>query len=808
MLEEAQVKDLVINRLIQAGWNKDDILLDQRVTLAGRLIQVDLLLLYELFPFAIIEVKSSSLNVNSGVEQASAYAEIINVPFAFSTNGVSILEVKYHQIPTEFPEFPSPKDLWEVLGNDWNKNDPLFFPAVRMPRQLRYYQAIAVSRSIEFLKEHRKIQLVMATGSGKSVVALQLIWKTLQSGFLKNILVICTTIESLAQTARTLSPLGDDVIVIGSLNQARSLPDKKVVLASQNLLFRTAEENGFDKNFAAVIFLDDFNKKFIEDFSAYFDNSSLIVFSSIKKSLLDFEIAYQFTLSDAILQEEEIKVPGFKSVSLGSVAEIKVGQFLRSELESDPPLNQVIKALTGRSILDNGTIDLTEVRNVISDEKRPVIKLQPKDILISSISSGLVRVGYVPNDFKDDVTFLNSLILIRVDSTLADPAIVFEYLLSSNGQLQLKRYASTLTAMIRILPSQISGMPILIPEKGQNASSASNMDFGVAFNARETIEKEILPLLEKLSNKKRDGSENESELEYVAEKLRSVSLKLAPPKLEDKILNQYPMPIAMSYRRFLDSKFNTFEQILRLRDLFESASFFVYNVILANHLRLLDSDKYAVKDAGARRAYNGYSMSKRIDFLDEILIVAIQNGNKDDLFIPEILESDIISKLKSMGEFRNLISHTAAATESRQKKLIDRHRPIVENILESLEFLTSYRLVRIPEFKFKNGRLMRRMEIYAGVVPELEEFPVSSDNEYVKADADHLILLDQEDQFLDLFPIYQLLASDETHDETHMCFLKQRKTEQKKLFGESVQGSFEVTLDGYDVFEELQQKVK
>ncbi len=60
MLEEAKVKDIVIKKLIQSGWNKDDILLDQRITLDGRLIQVDILLLYELFPLAIVEVKSPS----------------------------------------------------------------------------------------------------------------------------------------------------------------------------------------------------------------------------------------------------------------------------------------------------------------------------------------------------------------------------------------------------------------------------------------------------------------------------------------------------------------------------------------------------------------------------------------------------------------------------------------------------------------------------------------------------------------------------------------------------------------------------
>jgi len=808
MIEESKVKDLVLEKLIQAGWNKNDILLDQRITSDGRLIQVDILLLYELYPLAVIEVKSNTKTVDSGTEQALAYADVVGVPFAFSTNGDSIIEVKQQNTASQFNQFPSPKTLWKELGHEWKNNDPLLYPALKAHRKPRYYHALAISRAIEHLKETQKIQIIMAVGTGKSFVALQLAWKTLRSSFFESILVICASTESLTQTAQLFEPFGNDILVVNSHNKENQIPSKKLVLTSQNVLLHTPDDSKLNSDFSAVVFLDDFNKNFVEDFSSHFKNSSIIVFSSLKRPFPDFELAYQFTLSDAILQEEEIKVPGFKQVSIGSVAEIRVGQFLKGNLEANQQTGLPIRAITARSILDDGTIDFAEARNVVADERRPIIRLQAKDILISSISSAKVRVGYVPDGFNDIVSFQNSLILIRVNSELVEPKAVFEFLSSPNGQLQLKRYATSLGTANRISPSQVAGMPILIPEKRQSKSDAISQDFGVAFYAKEAIEKDVLPLLEKLARKKRNLPDNESQLEYVAEKLRSISLKLAPPKLEAKILNQYPMPIAMSYRRLLDSKFNAFEQILRLRDLFESASFFIYNVVLADFLRNLDRSKYNIKDAGARRAFNGYSMSKRIGFLEEVLDVARSEANRDDLFIPEILKSDIVSKLNSLGEFRNYISHTAAATESRQKKLIDKYQPIVEDILESLEFLTSYRLVRIPEFKFRNGRLVRKMEIYTGVVPTPDEFPLENDNEYIRAEADHLILLDQEDQFLDLFPIYQLLASDETHDETHMCFLKQRKAEQKKLMGESVQGSFEVALDGYDVFEELQKKIK
>src|SRR5262245_11416210 len=116
MIEDSKVKDLVIEKIIQAGWKKADILLDQRITSEGRLIQVDLLILYELYPLAVIQVKSSTKSVESGAEQALVYSDIIGVPFAFSTNGIVIIEVKQKNVPVDYDQFPSPKTLWKELG--------------------------------------------------------------------------------------------------------------------------------------------------------------------------------------------------------------------------------------------------------------------------------------------------------------------------------------------------------------------------------------------------------------------------------------------------------------------------------------------------------------------------------------------------------------------------------------------------------------------------------------------------------------------------------------------------------------------
>jgi hypothetical protein len=61
-------------------------------------------------------------------------------------------------------------------------------------------------------------------------------------------------------------------------------------------------------------------------------------------------------------------------------------------------------------------------------------------------------------------------------------------------------------------------------------------------------------------------------------------------------MSHYPTPIALAYRRFYDSRFNIYEQTLRLRDLFESASFFVYNLVLSDVLRRLDPKQFYIEE--------------------------------------------------------------------------------------------------------------------------------------------------------------------------------------------------------------------
>ena len=283
-------------------------------------------------------------------------------------------------------------------------------------------------------------------------------------------------------------------------------------------------------------------------------------------------------------------------------------------------------------------------------------------------------------------------------------------------------------------------------------------------------------------------------------------MTLVPPSLEETVLSDYPTPIALTYRRYLDSRFNPHERVLRLKDLFESVSFFVYHLVLADALNRLDGERYFVADKGARKAYNGYSMSARMDFVKHLLQHARAN-NGDDLFVPELLNTSVAEHASHLQEaLRNPVSHTATAPESRLKKLVDQFEPEITEMLNELRFLVDYRMVRITSFYYRGGKFVRRMEVYRGSVPSIDEQELSEGATLTRADYDHLVLLDQDDQVLDLYPLYQLLANEDTRYENHMCFLKQRKAGERILEGESVQGAFSTHLEGFDQFDLLLRK--
>jgi type I restriction enzyme R subunit len=184
-------------RLYDAGWT-DDQISEQKTFTDGRIVvmenkvrrrqqkRADYLLRYRRdYMIAVIEAKSAYENAGKGVQQAKEYAQTLGVKFAYATNGKKIIEYSFLTGKEfEIEEFPQPDELWGRLrAAEGIKDDlmaeRLLAPGYRVPgKQPRYYQEIAINRVIKaILSGKKRILLTMATGTGKTFVAFQIVWK-------------------------------------------------------------------------------------------------------------------------------------------------------------------------------------------------------------------------------------------------------------------------------------------------------------------------------------------------------------------------------------------------------------------------------------------------------------------------------------------------------------------------------------------------------------------------------------------------------------------------------------------------------
>lgn len=209
-------REYVLPKLYASGWT-DAQINEQRYFTDGRIVLVgskhrrrpgkraDYPLRYRPdFPIAILEAKAAYKNPADGLQQAMEYAEILHLKFAYATNGHGIVEHDYTTgRQTPLAGFPSPDDLWkrlraaEELGDDRDAGD-LLFPFNRELRNPdgsvktpRYYQEIAINRTVQAILQGRpRILITMATGTGKTFVAVQIAWKLWKSGRKRRILYL------------------------------------------------------------------------------------------------------------------------------------------------------------------------------------------------------------------------------------------------------------------------------------------------------------------------------------------------------------------------------------------------------------------------------------------------------------------------------------------------------------------------------------------------------------------------------------------------------------------------------------------
>lgn len=171
------------------------------VTTRGKKKRADYILYYKSnLPIAVVEAKDNKHSIGDGMQQAINYADILDLQFAYSSNGDGFIE---HDMKTgterEIPldEFPSPEELWnrykdikEITPEQEEIiTEPYYF--AQGDKTPRYYQRIAVNRTVEAIaKGQDRILLVMATGTGKTYTAFQIMHRLRASGSKKKILFL------------------------------------------------------------------------------------------------------------------------------------------------------------------------------------------------------------------------------------------------------------------------------------------------------------------------------------------------------------------------------------------------------------------------------------------------------------------------------------------------------------------------------------------------------------------------------------------------------------------------------------------
>ncbi len=243
-----------------------------RVIVRGKTVQrgkakkVDYLLYYKPgIPLAVVEAKDNNHSVGAGMQQALEYAETLDVPFAYSSNGDGFLEHdrtgKGGTVEREIAldQFPSADELWARLHAEKGSTPEQQLVAAQdyyddgSGRVPRYYQQIAINRTTDAIaRGQNRILLVMATGTGKTYTAFQIIWRLWKAGVKKRILFLVDR-NILADQTKTndFKPFGQAMTKVTNRTVDKAY---EIYLSLYQAVTGTEEEQDIYKQFSPDFF--------------------------------------------------------------------------------------------------------------------------------------------------------------------------------------------------------------------------------------------------------------------------------------------------------------------------------------------------------------------------------------------------------------------------------------------------------------------------------------------------------------------------------------------------------------------------
>ncbi len=215
-MTEEDIKLHYITPAVTAKWNKDLITMETKITdgkinLKGNLVVREkpkkadyVLYLGANRPIAIVEAKDNNHSVSYGLQQAMTYARMLDVPFAYSSNGDAFEEHDFltgQEQTISLDQFPTPAELkarYEAGANQGQGLSEAEKQIINQPYYTsqktyapRYYQRNAINRTVDAIaRGQKRLLLVMATGTGKTYTAFQIVYRLLKSGLVRKVLYL------------------------------------------------------------------------------------------------------------------------------------------------------------------------------------------------------------------------------------------------------------------------------------------------------------------------------------------------------------------------------------------------------------------------------------------------------------------------------------------------------------------------------------------------------------------------------------------------------------------------------------------
>jgi len=469
-MTEEDIKLHYITPAIEAKWTKELITMETKITdgkinLRGNLVSREkpkkadyVLYLTAYRPIAIVEAKDNHHSVSHGLQQAMAYAKMLDVPFAYSSNGDAFYEHDFltgAEREISLSDFPSPEELFARYETGVNHGQGLSAEEKRIMRQPyytsakayspRYYQRNAINRTVEAIaRGQQRLLLVMATGTGKTYTAFQIVYRLLQSGMKKKVLYLADRNILVDQSIQQdFAPLEKTIHKINfSKDDASTITSYQVYFSLYQQLTDRDDDNGdnaedetvsrlaslFQKDFFDLIIVDECHRGSAKKDSnwrkilEYFSSATQIGMTATPKetkyiSNVDYfgEPVYTYSLREGI--DDGFLAP-FKVINIRT----NIGEGWRPyKDQTDKAGNPIPDRIYTNSDFDYNIIleDRTyEVAKEITEYLKSTGRMQ-KTIVFCANEDHAERMRIALNNLNDDMVRQNLDYVVRI--TGSDP---------------------------------------------------------------------------------------------------------------------------------------------------------------------------------------------------------------------------------------------------------------------------------------------------------------------------------------------------------------------------------------------------